>query len=78
MAYDEDAVLEAIGRLRPRFEAIEARLDAIEAQPATGADPLVDAWDALTDAINDAQDGLSRSERVAKLNEFATAIRGAQ
>ena len=34
MAFDEDAVLEAIARLQPALDAITQRLDALEALPS--------------------------------------------
>lgn len=67
MAIDPDVAVE--------LRAIEERLAALEARPVGGADPLLDALSALDDAYNDAQDGMTREDRVTYLLREADRVR---
>ena len=59
--------------MEPILADIEKRLTALESGGGN-ADPLVDAWASLTSAIDDAQAGLTREERVAFLNDLAAKL----
>lgn len=70
--YDEDAVQAALEQMRPRIEAIEARVTALEARPSGSA--LFAARDDFETAVFAAMRDMTDAEQVAHLNSLTAKI----
>lgn len=79
MAVDQDAIdlfQPQIDTLTQELDVLRTRIAALEANgTGSNADPLLDAYTVLGDAVNDVQDGLTREQKVQKLLDIANLVR---
>ena len=72
--YDQDAVDAAVELMRPRFDEIIRRIEALEARPSGGE--LFAARDNLETALFSAMQGLTDGEQVVFLESLTAHIKG--
>lgn len=79
MAVDQDAIdlfQPQIDTLTQELDVLRTRIAALEVNgTGSNADPLLDAYTELSDAVNDVQDGLTREQKVQKLLDISNLVR---